>query len=208
METDPRWLIVTEEALEGLYDTPSERALLKQIDHIDAHCRAFIEASPFLLLATSAGALGDCSPRGDAPGFVQVAGPRTLLIPDRRGNNRLDSLRNVVRNPAVGLLFLVPGVNETLRVNGRARVSADPALRERFGVRGTLPATVLVVSVEEAYIQCAKALVRSELWNPARHRIRGELPSLGAVLAAHTRGGVDADTYDREAEQRIRETLY
>lgn len=208
MQIDESHVIASLDELAALYDPPSERAVLKQIDRLDEHCRAFIAASPFLLLATCGGAGADCSPRGDHPGFARVADGKTLLLPDRRGNNRIDSLRNIVQNPAVGLLFLVPGVNETLRVNGRARVSRDPALRERFRVGGKAPTTVLVVSVEEAFIQCAKALVRSELWNPARQVPRSTLPSLGTVLAAHTRGGVDAARYDQEAEARIRETLY
>lgn len=208
MELDEQHLVRSPEELAGLYDPPSERAVLKQIDHLDGYCRSFIAASPFLLLATCGASGADCSPRGDPPGFVEVADERTLLLPDRRGNNRLDSLRNVVENPAVGLLFLVPGVNETLRVNGRGRLSRDPALLRRFAVGGRAPATVLVVSVQEAFVQCAKALVRSELWNPANHARRAELPSMGAVLAAHTRGQVDAEAYDREAERRIRETLY
>jgi hypothetical protein len=208
MDIDERHVVASADELAGIYEPPSERALLKVIDHLDEHCRAFIAASPFVVLATCGSRGADCSPRGDRPGFAQVADPGTLLLPDRRGNNRLDSLRNVLENPAVGLLFLVPGVNETLRVNGRAVISRDPALRERFAVDGKAPTAVLVVAVEEAFIQCSKSLVRSELWNPARHVPRSALPSLGTVLAAHTRGGVDAAGYDREVESRVRETLY
>jgi PPOX class probable FMN-dependent enzyme len=195
-------------SLEALYDAPSERVRRKQIDRLDAHCRAFIAASPFLILATSGAAGVDCSPRGDRPGFVVVEDDSTLLLPDRRGNNRIDSLKNVVENPAVGLIFLVPGVHETLRVNGRARISADPALLARFTVDGKEPRTVMVVTVQEAFIQCARALVRSDLWNPAGHVRRGELPSLGTVLATHTGGLVDAETYDAEAESTVPKTLY
>jgi uncharacterized protein len=201
-------LLRSAQELEALYDPPSERARLKQIDHLDTHCRAFIAASPFVLLATFGSAGADCSPRGDEPGFVQVLDDHTLLLPDRRGNNRLDSLRNVVENGAVGLLFLVPGVNESLRVNGRAVISTDPALTERFAVRGRLPATVLVMTVAEAYIQCSKALVRSDLWDPAKHVPRASLPSLGEILAAHTSGKVDAGTYDQEAPAHIQSSLY
>ncbi|HEX2189149.1 MAG TPA: pyridoxamine 5'-phosphate oxidase family protein [Longimicrobiaceae bacterium] len=208
MRVDERHLIASLDELTAIYDPPSERAVLKQIDRLDEHCAAFIAASPFLLMATCGSRGADCSPRGDRPGFVEVADERTILLPDRRGNNRIDSLRNVVENPALGLLFLVPGVNETLRVNGRARISRDPALKERFAVEGRTPTTVLVVSVEEAFVQCAKALVRSDLWNPAGRAPRSTLPSLGTMLAAHTRGRVDAGRYDREAEERIRETLY
>jgi PPOX class probable FMN-dependent enzyme len=196
------------EQLTTLYDPPSERVLLKQIDHLDEHCRAFIAASPFLVLATCGPAGVDCSPRGDRPGFVEVEDDKTLLLPDRRGNNRIDSLRNILASPAVGLIFLVPGVHETFRVNGRARISVDPALLARFAVDGKAPKSVLVVTVDEAFVQCARALVRSDLWNPARHVPRAELPSLGTILAAHTGGKVDAAEYDSQWEATVRRTLY
>lgn len=204
---DAHWVTSAEELAE-LYDPPTERAVHKQIDRLDEHCRAFIAASPFVLLSTCGPAGADCSPRGDPPGSVHVADDHTLLIPDRRGNNRLDSVRNILANAAVGLLFLVPGVGETLRVNGDARISRDPALRERFRERGKDPATVVVVRVREAFIQCSKALVRSRLWDPARQVPRAHLPSLGTVLAAHTGGRVDAAQYDREMEDTVRKTLY
>ncbi len=195
-------------ALDLLYDAPSERAVLKQRDRIDGHLRAFIAASPFVLLATCGPAGADCSPRGDAPGFVAVADDTTLLLPDRRGNNRLDSLRNIVANPAVGLLFVVPGVDETVRVNGRGTLSTDPALLARFAVGGRPPTTVLVVAVEEAFMQCSRALVRSDLWNPARHVRRADLPSAGTMLAAHTGGKVDAAAYDAVQPETVAKTLY
>jgi PPOX class probable FMN-dependent enzyme len=188
--------------LEQLYDAPSERVRLKQIDHLDEHCRAF------LLLATSGAAGADCSPRGDRPGFVIVEDDKTLLVPDRRGNNRIDSLRNIVENPSVGLLFLVPGIHETFRINGRARISVDPALLARFAVDDKPSKTVLIVTVLEAFIQCARALVRSDLWNPALHVRRADLPSLGTILAAHTGGKVDAASYDEEAAITLPRTLY
>jgi PPOX class probable FMN-dependent enzyme len=203
-----RHAITSLDALHGLYDAPSERVRLKQIDRLDEHCRAFIAASPFLILATCGSSGADGSPRGDRPGFVEVADDTTLLLPDRRGNNRIDSLRNIVENPAVGLIFLVPGVHETFRVNGRARISTDPELLARFAVDGKTPKTVLVITVQEAFIQCARALVRSDLWNPARHVRREELPSIGTILAAHTGGKVDAATYDAEAAVTMPKTLY
>lgn len=208
MELDPDMLVASAQALETLYGPPGERVLLKQVDRLDAHCRAFIAASPLCVLATCGRSGADCSPRGDAPGFVQVADDRTLLLPDRRGNNRLDSLRNIIDNPAVALLFLVPGVDETFRVNGEARISRDPALCARFAVDGRAPATVLVVGVREAFIQCARALRRSRLWDGARHLPRTALPSTGEVLAAHTGGKVDAADYDAALEQTLRRTLY
>ena len=209
---DERWddhVISTIEELERLYEPPSERAVAKQTDRLDEHARAFIAASPFLLLATCGVEGGaDCSPRGDRPGFVEVADERTLLIPDRRGNNRTDSLRNIVRHPAVGILFLVPGVNEGFRVNGRARVSVAPGLLARFAVEGKAPRTVLVVEVEEAFMHCARALVRADLWNPAKHVARGVVPSAGTMLAAHTRGKVDAAEYDTFSAEQLVKTLY
>lgn len=162
-----------------------------------------------MLLATYSPANGaDCSPRGDFPGWVEVADDRTLLIPDRRGNNRIDSLRNIVASPTIGLLFMVPGVNETLRVNGRAHVSIDPDQLARFTVAGKAPKSIIVVSVVEAFIQCARALVRSDLWNPDARVPRDSLPSMGTILAAHTGGGVDAAAYDAEAGTTIPATLY
>ena len=200
--------VTSVEALRALYGPPVERARIKVIDHVDSHCRAFIAASPFIILATGASGGFDCSPKGDPAGFIQVADDKTLLIPDRRGNNRIDGLVNVVEDPRVGLIFLVPGVNETLRVNGRATISTDPELTGRFVVRGKSPVTVLVVHVEEAFIHCAKALVRSELWNPDKQVERGCLPSAGRMLADHTGGSIDPVTYDAELIERHQRELY
>ena len=208
MEIDPAQVIGDAETLSELYGPALERSLRKQLDHLDEYCRAFIAASPLLIIATQDGDLADASPRGDAPGFVQVADDHTLLIPDRRGNNRLDSLRNLTRNPAVGLLFLVPGVHETFRVNGDAVLSQDPALTARFAVQGKAPRTVIVVTVKEAYIQCSRALVRADLWNPRKFAAPGALPSMGTVMAKHTCGFVDADAFDEEAKARVPLTLY
>lgn len=200
--------VATEDALRDLYGEPVERARIKVIDHIDDHCRAFIAVSPFLVMATGAGTGFDCSPKGDAPGFVQVLDDTTLLIPDRRGNNRIDGLVNLVEDPRVGLIFLVPGVNETLRVNGRATISADPELLGRFVVRGNGPTTVLVVSVEEAFVHCAKALVRSRLWAADAQIERSCLPSTGRMLADHTGGAVDPVDYDANLAERHQRELY
>jgi uncharacterized protein len=192
--------------LEQLYGQPSGGAVLKEIDYIHPHYAAFIEASPFFTLATSGPGGLDASPRGDAPGFVEVADEKTLLIPDRRGNNRIDSLRNIVHDPRVALLFLIPGSGETLRVNGRARVSTDPALLDRFIVEGKTPRSVLVVHVESVYFQCARAIMRSKLWDPSRHIDRATLPSNGTILAGISKG-FDAADYDRGLKERIK-TLY
>jgi len=202
-------LIRDEAALTALYGESSAGAIAKEIEYIHPHYRAMIEASPFMVLATSGPEGLDCSPRGDPPGsFVQVVDDRTLLIPDRRGNNRIDSLRNIIRDDRVALLFLIPGVGETLRVNGRASVSVARDLIERFAFRGTLPRTVIVVRTESVYFQCPKALVRSELWNPEKHISRKALPSTGTILADITAGMVGGEQYDREYPERLRATIY
>lgn len=209
MSTTTAPFVTSLDDLAAIYEPPTERAVRKQIDRLDEHCRAFIAASPFVLLATSSPEHGaDCSPRGDQPGWVEVADERTLLLPDRRGNNRIDSVRNIVLSPRIGLLFMVPGVNETLRVNGEAHLSVEPDLLTRFAVEGKLPKSVIVVGVKEAFIQCARALVRSDLWNPAKLVERSSLPSMGTMLAAHTGGVVDACAYDTEAPTVIPKTLY
>ena len=207
MEIDASQVIREEAELAALYPPALERSVRKQMDHLDDHCRAFIAASPMLIMGTQSGT-ADNSPRGDVPGFVKVADDHTLLIPDRRGNNRLDSLRNLVKNPAVGLLFLIPGVNESFRVNGEAVISRDPALTEQFVMQGQAPRTVIVVKVKEAYIQCSRALVRSDLWNPAKHAAPGSLPSMGTVMAKHTCGFVYSTAFDEEAKVRVPATLY
>jgi|SRR6516165_2075369 len=158
--------VTTLEALEALYDKPYGPSVIKEIDHINPHYRKFIEAAPFFALATSGPEGLDCSPRGDAPGFVRVADEKMLLIPDRRGNNRIDSLRNILADPRVALLFLIPGVGETIRVIGRASILTDPAFTESFIVNGKAPRTVIVVAVERVFYQCTKAIVRSEIVGP------------------------------------------
>ena len=194
--------------LAQLYGTPFGPSVVKETNRITPAYRAFIEAAPFFALA-SAGADGlDCSPRGDAPGFVRVADDKTLLIPDRRGNNRIDTLRNIVHDPRVALLFLIPGCGETIRVNGHAKISADPALTETFVMQGKAPRTVIIVSVDRIYFQCAKAIVRSKLLDPSRHVNRESLPSTGTILADLTDGKVGGPEYDRAAPERIKATLY
>src|SRR5580704_11253061 len=201
-------LVTSIEALESIYGEPSGPAVVKEIDHVNADYRAMIEASPFVVLATCGPEGLDCSPRGDPPGFVHVADEKTLLIPDRRGNNRADSLRNIIRDPRVALLFLIPGVGETLRVNGTAVISTDPALIERFPFRGTLPRTVIVVTAERVYFQCPKALVRSDLWNPDKRISRKAIPSTGTIMADLTKGALGGPEYDRAYPERLRTTIY
>src|SRR5436305_9824065 len=190
--------ITSIEQLDAIYGKPGQPSLVKEVDYITPHYRAFIEASPFCAPATSGPEGLDCSPRGDKPGFVRVHDEKTLMLPDRRGNNRIDSLRNVVRDPRVALLFLVPGVGNTLRVNGRAHLSVEPSLLTSFAVDDKAPRSVMVVEVDAVYFQCARALVRSELWNPARHVDAKSLPSAGQILAALSQDRVGGESYDRE----------
>lgn len=203
--TDPH-AVTTPEQLQALYDPPRELVLKKVADRIDPRTAEFIAASPFCVLATFGARGPHVTPRGDAPGFVDVLDERTLALPDRRGNNRIDALRDVVDNPAMSLLFMVPGVGETLRVAGQARLSTDPALRARYAVQGQQPVTVMLVSVEEVFMQCARAIVRSRLWKGAERP--AATPTAGQLLAVHTGGLVDAETYDRERGPIIATTLY
>ena len=201
--------IGTVEELRSRYGAPSELAVRKSMERLDRHCRRFIELAPFVVLA-SAGADGrvDCSPRGDPPGFVAVLDDRTVLLPDRRGNNRTDSLTNVLENPYVGLLFLIPGVEETLRLNGRARLTADPVLLDPLAVNGRAPRSGLLVEVEEVFLQCTKALVRSRLWSDeSRVDRKSALPSFGQMIADHV-GRADGETLERELRAKVPHTLY
>jgi len=197
----------TVEALEGHYGTPVPASLAKEIDFISDHYQSFIERSPFVVIATSGPEGLDCSPRGDPPGFCQVYDSKTVLIPDRPGNNRLDSLKNLVRDPRVSLLFLIPGIGETIRINGRARICLDEDLLERFVVKGKLPKAVIAVSVETIYFQCQKALVRSGLWSDDARIERKSLPSTGEILAALSEQ-IDADEYEKAYPERLKKTLY
>lgn len=201
--------ITTLEALEALYQpAPVAASTVKVTDHITPHYAALIQASPFVALATVGPEGLDCSPRGDLPGFVRIADPRTLMLPDRRGNNRIDTLRNIVRDPCVALLFLIPGSGTTFRVNGRAALSADPTLLDSFAVDGKPPRTVTVVTVQEAYFQCARAIVRSGLWDAESHVDPKSLPTAGAMLAAVTAGEVGGETYDQTWPERAAKTLW
>ena len=199
--------VTTEAQLEALYGLPSGAAVIKEIDHVSDHYRAFIEASPFVVLATSGPEGLDCTPRGDPAGFVRVVDRKTLMLPDRRGNNRLDALRNIVRDPRVALLFLIPGIGRTLRVNGTASITTDPAVCAGFAIEGKTPRSVVVVTAERVYTQCPKALVRSRLWDPADHVPESALPSSGEMLRALS-AGFDAEAYDRDHPRRLRETIY
>jgi uncharacterized protein len=209
MDVDQDHLITTTAELEKLYDdAPYGPAIFKEADHITPQYRKLIEAAPFAVLATCAPEGLDCSPRGDPPGFVRVADEHTLLVPDRRGNNRIDSLRNLVRDPRISLLFLIPGVGETMRVNGRARISTDPKLTGSFTFNGKVPKCVLVVTVERAYFQCTKAIIRSKLWDPASKVDRKTLPTPGSILAELTDGKMGGPEHDRLAPERVKETIY
>ena len=201
-------MLTTIEQLEALYGQPHERAVRKEIPYVNEDYRAFIEFAPFVVLATAGPDGLDCSPRGDAPGFVRIVDERTLAIPDRVGNNRIDSLRNIIVEPHLALLFVVPGVGETLRVNGRGRIANDPALLESFAVDGKLPRTVLLVDVDAVYFHCSKALARSRLWDPARHVERSRLPSTGSILKRLSGETFDAVKYDLELVEKLRTGLY
>jgi uncharacterized protein len=194
--------------LEQLYsDAPYGPAVFKEIDHISPQYRKLIEAAPFCVLATCGPEGLDCSPRGDPPGFVRVRDEKTLLIPDRRGNNRIDSLRNLLDDPRVSLLFLIPGCGETIRVVGRAAISTDPALCRSFAIEGKTPRCV-VVAVDRVYYQCAKAIVRSKLWDPSMRVERATLPTPGKILAEITDGKLGGDEHDRLAPERMKATIY
>ena len=205
---DPTTRITDLDTLQALYGEPLARSLLKELDALNDHYAAFVRRAPFVAIATSGEQGLDISPRGDGPGFVRIADSRTLLLPDRRGNNRLDTLRNIVRDPRVSLLFLIPGVGETLRVAGRASIVSDRKLCDSFAVQGKSPQTVLVVAVDKVYYQCQKALVRSRLWDPDARVARDELPSVGEMNQEFSNGEIDAASYDAEYPERMKHTLY
>jgi uncharacterized protein len=201
-------IIATIRELEAIYGQPNEASTVKVSDRITPQYRVLIDKSPFAALATCGPEGPDCSPRGDLPGFVRVHDEKTLMMPDRRGNNRVDSLRNIVRDPRIALLFLIPGSGSTLRVNGRAQVSVDPDLLISFGVDGKAPRTVIVMTVDETYFQCARAIVRSDLWNPDKRVDPKSLPTPGQILADMSEHRVGGEDYDREWPQRAQKSLW
>jgi uncharacterized protein len=201
-------VIATIEQLEAIYGLPNESSTAKVADRITPPYRVLIDNSPFAALATCGPEGLDCSPRGDLPGFVRIHDENTLMMPDRRGNNRVDSLRNLVRDPRVALLFLIPGSGSTLRVNGRAFVSDDAALLASFKTEGKAPRTVIVMTVEEIYFQCARAIVRSDLWNPDKRIDPKTLPTPGQILAEMSENRVGGEEYDRAWPERARSSLW
>lgn len=201
--------IATLEQLEAIYrERPTQASTVKEVDYLtEEYCR-LIHASPFLALATVGPEGLDCSPRGDAGSVVRITDPRTILLPDRRGNNRIDSLRNIVRDPRVALLFLIPGSGSTMRVNGRAMLTADPEVCASFAVDGQSPRSVIVITVERAYFQCARAVLRAGLWEPAKHVPAALLPTPGEVLAALSDNSVGGATYDAEWPARAAKSMW
>jgi uncharacterized protein len=201
-------LIKTMAQLEALYGEKMPAAVIKEIDHINGSYRKLIEAAPFVAVATSGPEGLDCSPKGDARGFVRILDDKTLAIPDRPGNNRIDGFRNIMRDPRIALLFLIPGVGETLRVNGRAAISIDPELMQSFAVNGKLPRCMLIVHIESIYFHCSKAIVRSKLWDAETKIDRKSLPSTGTIVAELSQGKLGGEAYDRAMPERIKAQLY
>ncbi len=200
--------IETLEQLEAIYGLPGEASLVKETREVTPHYRAYIETSPFCALSTIGPEGMDCSPRGDVPGFVRVHDAQTLLMPDRRGNNRVDSLRNIVRDPRVALCFLIPGSINCLRVNGEAFLTGDAQLKSSFEMDGKEPRTVIVIKTSAIYFQCGRALVRSRLWDPAARTLAENLPSPGSILAELSQNRVGGPDYDTEWQGRALETLW
>ena len=201
--------IETISELETCYGAPSSASLVKETDHLVPVYRQLIAASPFLGLATVGPDGLDCSPRGDRPGeLLRIVNDQTVMLPDRRGNNRIDSLRNIVADPRVALLFLIPGSGMTLRVNGRAIVTADPALCQSFAVEGKPPRSVIVITVEKVYFQCSRAVIRSDLWNPDHYAAAGQLPTAGQILASLSDGQTGGADYDKQWPERAKASLW
>jgi PPOX class probable FMN-dependent enzyme len=201
--------VTSREALRRHYKSVHDAAVRKELRFLDRHCRRFIENSPFVLIGSSDGqGNADVTPKGDRPGFVAILDDVTIAIPDRPGNNRLDTLENIVTNPAVGLLFLIPGMNETLRVNGEAKVTFDEGLRERLSVEGRAPQSVVVVKVKAAYMHCAKAFMRSDLWKPDSWQPRDAMPTLGAILQEQIAYDTSADAADRKLAESYKASMW
>ncbi len=200
--------ITTIAELEAIYGQIVPAATIKVLDHVSEHYSQFIKAAPFVVLSTSGPEGLDCSPRGDLKGFVRIHDEKTLMLPDRRGNNRVDTLRNIVRDPRIALLFMIPGVGETMRVNGTAVLSTDLALRESFAIQDKVPACVIVIAVREIYTQCQKALARSKLWDPATQIPQSALPTVGTMLQAISKGNFDGKAYDDAYPERMKRTIY
>jgi PPOX class probable FMN-dependent enzyme len=201
-------IIATTGQLEAIYGSPGAAATVKVADRVTPLYRLLIESSPFVALATSGPEGLDCSPRGDLPGFVRIHDETTLMMPDRRGNNRIDSLRNIVRDPRAALLFLIPGSGNTLRINGSAHVSDEPELLASFRMEGKAPRTVIVMTVGEIYFQCARAIVRSDLWNPDKRVDPKSLPTPGQILASMSDDMVGGESYDREWPERAKNSMW
>jgi PPOX class probable FMN-dependent enzyme len=201
-------MLSTLKELEAIYGPPVEAAITKEVDYLTPEYRVLIEASPFAVLATSGPEGLDCSPRGDQPGFVRIVSDRLLMMPDRRGNNRTDSLRNIIRDPRVALLFMIPGSGTTLRLNGHAHLEIDPELLESFAVDGKAPRSVIVIELDRVYFQCARAIVRADLWNPEKHVAAACLPTPGQILATLSANRLGGEEYDRAWPERARQSLW
>lgn len=199
--------ITTIEQLDEIYGVPIPTSILKELDHITDDYGSLIAASPFVVIATSGPEGLDCSPRGDPAGFVRIVDNKTLMIPDRRGNNRVDSLRNLVRDPRIAMLFLLPGIGTTMRVNGRATLSTNVALRESFAMGDKVPACVIVITVESIYTQCQKAIARSKLWDPTAHVPPKAVPTVGQMMQ-NISSDFDGQAYDAEYPERMKRTIY
>ena len=194
--------------LEALYGIPNDASTVKVTNRVTPEYRRLIDVSPFAALATCGPEGLDCSPRGDGPGFIRIHDERTLMMPDRRGNNRVDSLRNIVRDPRVALFLMIPGSGTTLRINGTAELSVDEDLRRSFLMDGKAPRSVIVMTIAEIYFQCARAIVRADLWNPEKHVVPATLPTPGQILASLSEDKVGGAEYDRLWPQRAKETMW
>ena len=201
-------VIATLADLEAIYGPTNDASTVKELPVLNAEYRAYVEASPFCALATVGPEGLDCSPRGDAGQVVRILDPQTLAMPDRRGNNRVDSLRNIVRDPRVSLMLMIPGSNTVLRINGRAELRTDPDLLESFVMERKLPRCVIVITIDAVYFQCARALMRAQVWNPVTFIDPDTLPTAGQMLAAASKGAVGGEAYDREWPDRARASMW